>query len=124
MEKLREVFETFNKKRTINRNMNKHPDGTYENPERECAWQYYKEGAISHESKHETVEQWEERTGLIYPDDGPVWIWAEYLSDFPYGQIERSEWRLEEYSYIDGTSITKIKCIIANHHGKPDSIGG
>ena len=26
-----------------------------------------------HEPKHETVAEWEKRTGEIYPDDGPVW---------------------------------------------------
>jgi hypothetical protein len=59
-----------------------------------------------HQPKHETVEQWETRTGETYPKSSPVYInivgtW--YL---------KSRW---EYQYFVGCTM-----IVANHHGKPN----
>lgn len=56
--------------------------------------------------RHETVEQWEERTGEKYPSDAPVWVKSP---NFPL--------YLGEY---EGMKIYPERCIVANHHGKPD----
>jgi hypothetical protein len=61
--------------------------------------------------KHETVEQWEDRTGEVYPDDGAVWV----LYTFTETAIRvKPYWTLKEY---DGYSRSEI---VANHHGKPE----
>ena len=59
--------------------------------------------------KHETVEQWETRTGESYPEDAPVWYWdEEYYSDC--GEYLLTTW--EDYS-------PDKSLYVANHHGKP-----
>lgn len=75
--------------------------------------------------KHETVEEWEARTGKSYPDDAPVWFketekddkgeWYYYKLDtykghLPYGSDGAvSKWK----------DLNKDNFIVANHHGKP-----
>lgn len=76
--------------------------------------------------KNETVEQWEKRTGIIYPDDGPVWV--KKSEKDPEG--EYSWWELRTYKdsipwgskeVIDKfMRFNKDKFILANHYGKPD----
>ncbi|MCP4392815.1 MAG: hypothetical protein GY804_00855, partial [Alphaproteobacteria bacterium] len=68
------------------------------------------------EPKHETVEQWEKRTGQIYPDDGPVWSFYRYI-----GLSNNDEWKIEKWGSCkhwewDGDK----KAIVANEHGKPE----
>ena len=55
--------------------------------------------------KHETVEQWEERTGETYPDDGPVW----------YKPVTKYNYELIIYRKVKNWSIVYV----ANHNGKP-----
>lgn len=63
--------------------------------------------------EHETVEQWEERTGETYPDDGPVYVWTVN------NPTCRKRWRLMEYNYSKSyRDVCEI--IVANHHGKPE----
>jgi hypothetical protein len=74
-------------------------------------WRSFYNGALEGFSiasgpKHETVSDWEKRTGMEYPEDGP--IWCKDLSGKYY---------LGEYRYM---SIRKNYCIVANHHGKPE----
>jgi len=80
--------------------------------------------SIINQPKHETVEQWEERTGETYPDDGPVWM----LQIYP--KLDNTWWSLVEYSEHKrwnrlrkdaGLSNGEIRLIVANHHGKPAS---
>jgi len=65
---------------------------------------------------YETVEQWEERTGKTYPDDGPVWVYEgnDYELD---NQTGNEEWVLCLYDQVknDYHSI-----VVANHQGKPE----
>ncbi len=65
-----------------------------------------------HEPTHETVEQWEERTGETYPDDGPVWVWTVNNPSC------RKKWVLMSYS-LSVVYDNTCKITIANHHGKP-----
>jgi hypothetical protein len=95
-------------------------DWTYED-EADCI----KSWNTRHEPKHETVEQWEARTGETYPDDGPVWLWSDkygwMLKQFKRVVLRRPFVRsLGVYMPM----LDKKKAIIANHHGKPNSIGG
>ncbi len=63
--------------------------------------------------KHETVEQWEKRTGESYPDDGPVW-WR-------YETCDNDEpWKHHIYSIRHSFKNSKLQIIVANHHGKPE----
>ena len=65
------------------------------------------------ETKHETVEQWESRTGEIYPDDAPVWV---VDSDSTELKLYKDYWTdiVELIKYQSDNTV-----IIANHHGKP-----
>ncbi len=68
--------------------------------------------------KHETVEQWEKRTGQIYPDDGPVWIQHRKASGVT-GKIKKMVGTFglrlfREVKYVEGLKI------VANEHGKPE----
>ena len=66
------------------------------------------------EPPHETVDQWEKRTGETYPDDGPVWIKTHVdltLNSF--------RWVLSTYSGYSDWDIGKDRFYVANHHGKP-----
>jgi hypothetical protein len=65
--------------------------------------------------KHETVDQWEDRTGDIYPNDGLTIVWSNY----------RIEYQLYRYYAVKSTnSKNKIYVIdlpiVTNHHGKPE----
>ncbi|TET97705.1 MAG: hypothetical protein E3J23_08485 [Candidatus Stahlbacteria bacterium] len=66
-----------------------------------------------HEPTHETVDQWEERTGESYPDDGPVW--GLYHNDMK----STKKWKLYEHKKAI-YNFTVSKCIVATHHGKPE----
>ncbi len=82
MSELRERFEKYSLTRTVNHDMSINDSGVYNNLMREFAWQYYKEGAKNttltrHTPKHETVSDWEKRTGETYPDDRLVWSWED-----------------------------------------------
>ena len=61
---------------------------------------------------HETVEQWELRTGEVYPADAPVYTW-----------VNNKEWVLSEKEnslhFYDYTRAETSKCIVATHLGKP-----
>jgi hypothetical protein len=46
IDKLRVQFEMFSKTRTCNHDMTLDTMGEYRNPNREVAWQYYKQSAI------------------------------------------------------------------------------
>jgi hypothetical protein len=59
--------------------------------------------------KHETVEEWESRTGGSYPLTAPVYFW----DNFYVGAC----WSLKEYGKVNKTGL---KMIVANHHGKPE----
>ena len=67
--------------------------------------------------KHETVLEWEERTGEGYPDDGPVWVRAWKCNErkpvycLPVWKL----WKHKE-SKIDPNNIV----FVATHHGKPE----
>lgn len=66
--------------------------------------------------KHETVQQWETRTGESYPDDGAVWCLMSYT---PSMNRVKPYWELIEYGKVDSIN----NCIVANHHGKPEIEG-
>ena len=79
-----------------------------------------------HQPAHETVEQWEERTGKSYPDDGPVWR-TEVLEDSKgkYTVHHLTTWK--NYKPYGSTEVIEkwLKSnqpIIATHHGKPKDI--
>lgn len=63
--------------------------------------------------KHETVSEWEKRTGDNYPDDAPVYVWTVN------NPTHEKRWVLKEHCF---SKIDKECCkvIIANHHGKPE----
>jgi len=63
--------------------------------------------------KHETVEQWESRTGEKYPDDGPVY----------FKMVEGDEFNLTDYGWSKIFKLKEITVIVANHHGKPEIEG-
>ncbi|MCP4988530.1 MAG: hypothetical protein GY928_21500 [Colwellia sp.] len=58
--------------------------------------------------KHETVEQWKNRTGESYPDDGPVWTFSPC----------EKEWQLYSLKELEHTICETV--YVANHHGKPE----
>lgn len=79
--------------------------------------------------KHETVEEWETRTGESYPDDAPVyfreenedskgkwyfWKLSTYKQAIPWGSDEAIKKWMEKY---------KDDFVVANHHGKPEIEG-
>ncbi len=63
--------------------------------------------------EHETVEQWEKRTGEVYPDDGPAWHNSMICG--------KKTLIISEYSYYKKRGIDNY-CIIANHYGKPEEV--
>jgi hypothetical protein len=65
------------------------------------------------QSQHETVEEWEKRTGETYPDDGPVY-YTFPIDDF-WSLCEYKEWKQSSYSTVNGAVV-----VVANHHGKPE----
>jgi hypothetical protein len=70
------------------------------------------------EPKHETVEEWEKRTGEIYPDDGPVWV-NEKTIDMGKGSAWMG-WFISTYDKRKHLNTGEYwKIIVANHHGKP-----
>jgi len=73
-----------------------------------------------HEPKHETVEQWEERTGETYPDDAPVWYHYRYIM-----LKNKEEWKVEMWGDCKGCEWDRDNpAIVANHQGKPSSEEG
>lgn len=64
--------------------------------------------------KHETVENWEIRTGESYPDDGPCWEYDE-CSEYRLSLYRSASKRIKYYG--------QGHCIVANHHGKPEIEG-
>ncbi len=60
--------------------------------------------------KHETVEEWENRTGDSYPDDGPVYAKLK----------EGNDWGLATYDWTTIFKDNAMDVIVANHHGKPE----
>ena len=70
-----------------------------------------------HQPTHETVQQWEERTGQTYPDDGPVWSSYKDLLREPI----KIEWRLELWKCVkEWEWDSPCLSIVATHHGKPN----
>lgn len=65
-----------------------------------------------HQPAHETVEQWEERTGQTYPDDGPVWGLLPWVDVIDY------ELSTKHHLIIQGFPMDKL--FVATHHGKPE----
>lgn len=76
--------------------------------------------------KHETVEQWETRTGESYPGDGPVWVKRSHKDN----EGEYSWWELNTYKasipwgskevVYKFMKLNKDNFVVANHHGKPE----
>ncbi len=68
--------------------------------------------------KHETVSDWEKRTGEIFPNDGPVWSIG-----FDSRPIELVEYSVFRDMRLIGEKIGDHPyCIVANHHGKPEDV--
>ena len=66
--------------------------------------------------KHETVQQWEERTGDIYPDDGPVWMEIYNCNGLNGGlTLHLVTWNIARQS----EPLITPRIIVATHHGKP-----
>lgn len=66
---------------------------------------------IKQPQTHETVDQWEKRTGKTYPDDGPVYAWMEFTKD---------KWCLAYYGDAKRSGVSQEKkIIIATELGKP-----
>lgn len=61
----------------------------------------------------ETVEDWEKRTGKVYPDDGPVWYKIGNMKDYELGFNNNRR----------GYSISGIILVPLIGHGKPPSEG-
>lgn len=75
--------------------------------------------------KHETVAEWEKRTGKTYPDDGPVWR-IEILEDSRGSFTVHYLVTWQQYKpYASPEVLAKwLKLhqpIVATHHGRPDS---
>lgn len=65
--------------------------------------------------KHETVGEWEKRTGESYPDDGPVFVKEKQI----YGGW--MEWKLKPYiKSMKDLHPAFWRVVIATHHGKPE----
>ncbi len=67
-----------------------------------------------HQPKHETVQQWEERTGERYRSDSPVYVRIPVditLNAHDYILMDNRQ------ASIDGYKEEQV--FIANHHGKP-----
>ena len=62
--------------------------------------------------KHETVEQWETRTGERYPDDAPVYIKNRWVD------MEEIGFKCMDYLHAKGY-LSNLGIIVATHHGKP-----
>jgi hypothetical protein len=89
-----------------------------------------------HEPKHETVEEWENRTGKTYPDDGPVWIKSRYYKYHDDLTASHTDWFYEIIKYseleylqqhllddIEESEDPEVELIcVANHHGKPEEV--
>lgn len=58
--------------------------------------------------KHETVEEWEKRTGETYPDDAPCY------------RFKMGKWHLDLWEDCITDIAHGVKVIVANHHGKPE----
>ncbi len=75
-----------------------------------------------HTPKHETVSEWEKRTGETYPNDGPVWSrWKTTHKDYGHWFLitnGRAQDELETEVYNKERYII----IVANHHGKPEDV--
>jgi hypothetical protein len=78
--------------------------------EKSCSPRWMEISDFYHNPPHETVEQWEKRTGETYPDDGPV-----YPADMFCGKPCYKDCRSYRDAKKQGWNIT----IVANHHGKP-----
>ena len=76
-----------------------------------------------YEPKHETVEQWEERTGETYPEMRGFW-WIDQDMDFfkenGYHRLRPIENKYQSYK----KKYPEYVFIVANHHGKPHNIEG
>lgn len=67
---------------------------------------------------HETVEQWEERTGETYPDDGPVWMEIYNCNGLNGGlTLHLVTWNIARQS----EPLITPRIIVATHHGKPET---
>jgi hypothetical protein len=68
--------------------------------------------------KHETVKQWEARTGETYPGLYPVWYFAIV-------SLKKREYQISRYRDVKKFDIDRDRCIVFNpENGKPDSIEG
>jgi len=84
----------------------------------------------SQHPKHETVEEWENRTGKVYPDDGPVWMSTSYQKSMGGGLFYELVTKKRAYDKSKFSSVwsdDEIKAFykknpvyIANEHGKPE----
>ncbi len=85
MSELRECFEKWDKNKTWT------PDESEfgEKYKLEHRYKYsralgfyagYMANKTRHTPKHETVDQWEKRTGETYPDDRLVWSWEDLIN--------------------------------------------
>ena len=109
-----EVFAFF--KRATGREYNKYPE-TCVNDIRKLLMQFWNEKVLKESpSKYETPEQYKERTGKNYPDDGPVWYRFN------------GRWMIGTYHTVKllqrsiGEFTEKIAVIIATpENGKPTS---
>jgi hypothetical protein len=111
MSELREKFEETHKSLDLSRDGN----GVYISQETYIYFRGYSDHAESiNTPKHETVEQWEKRTGESYPDDGPVWLTID-------SELWVTGWQLmtKEYWLLYNNDEQAI-VYIANHHGKPE----
>lgn len=83
-------------------------------------WDISYNTAHQDQSKHETVQQWEERTGETYPDDGPVWSCSKYSRGWHLQLWKQCKFDLE----IDIDGSVEIEVAVATHHGKPEINNG
>lgn len=86
-----------------------------------------------HQPPHETVEQWEKRTGETYPDDGPIYVRYRVYEGSDQNTVNEDDWTewmwtvMFWHDYEKFSSVLDSEYIdweigdayVANHHGKP-----
>jgi hypothetical protein len=76
-----------------------------------------------HEPKHETVEEWEKRTGEAYPDEKLVIVWdcnVNRCISMTHGEDKETSSPLD--NPMESVVFENPYPEVANHHGKPEEV--
>ncbi len=118
MRELREKFEKWygNIHRKHRNKMKQITDGKYDNSFIQLSYTAFIAGytrAIN-TPKHETVDEWENRTGESYHPESPVWVYETHpIKSLGY------DWMLRDYRYSCIYGCEKV-LVAMNNHGKPE----